>query len=134
MASAKAIQNELKELQKGALRRSGVIKAAYTHPGGAAEPCPGVLVEPDETNLFEVSPPHARPTAAAPAAAARRAVCSLRGTVQWTVGFFGPPDTIYTGGYFKMQMSFPKDYPFSPPTLRFTVRSPVHSVQPAPCP
>lgn len=29
-------------------------------------------------------------------------------------------DSIYHGGYFKAQMRFPEDFPFSPPTFRFT--------------
>jgi len=38
----------------------------------------------------------------------------------WEVAIFGPPDTIYTGGYFKTQLSFPPTYPFNPPEMRFT--------------
>ncbi|KAL9112828.1 MAG: hypothetical protein Q9227_002905 [Pyrenula ochraceoflavens] len=30
------------------------------------------------------------------------------------------PDSLYYGGYFKATMSFPKDYPYQPPTFRFT--------------
>lgn len=37
----------------------------------------------------------------------------------WEVAIFGPPDTLYHGGYFKARMTFPQDYPFSPPSLRF---------------
>lgn len=37
----------------------------------------------------------------------------------WQVSIFGPPDTPYQGGYFKAQMKFPVDYPYSPPKLRF---------------
>eukprot|EP00037_Helgoeca_nana_P031990 m.411592 g.411592 ORF g.411592 m.411592 type:complete len:246 (+) comp28698_c0_seq1:193-930(+) len=37
----------------------------------------------------------------------------------WNVAIFGPPETIYTGGYFKAQLSFPKTYPFSPPEMKF---------------
>lgn len=37
----------------------------------------------------------------------------------WEVAIFGPPGTPYEGGYFKANMKFPKDYPFSPPSLRF---------------
>ena len=37
----------------------------------------------------------------------------------WDVAIFGPPETIYEGGYFKAQMTFPTNYPYSPPTLRF---------------
>eukprot|EP00038_Savillea_parva_P006157 m.162053 g.162053 ORF g.162053 m.162053 type:complete len:247 (-) comp12137_c0_seq1:198-938(-) len=37
----------------------------------------------------------------------------------WDVAVFGPPETIYTGGYFKAQLIFPKTYPFSPPEMKF---------------
>jgi hypothetical protein len=33
------------------------------------------------------------------------------------VGIFGPPDTLYEGGYFKADMEFPTTYPFSPPKV-----------------
>lgn len=39
---------------------------------------------------------------------------------EWTVAIFGPPGTLYEGGYFKAIIKFPGDYPFSPPTFRFT--------------
>ncbi|XP_032455404.1 ubiquitin-conjugating enzyme E2 R2-like [Nasonia vitripennis] len=39
---------------------------------------------------------------------------------EWEVSIFGPPDTIYQGGYFKARMLFPIDYPYSPPSLHFT--------------
>lgn len=38
---------------------------------------------------------------------------------EWEVAIFGPPDTLYEGGYFKAHMKFPPDYPYSPPSLRF---------------
>lgn len=41
---------------------------------------------------------------------------------EWEVALFGPPDTLYQGGYFKAQMKFPPDYPYSPPTLRFLTK------------
>lgn len=37
----------------------------------------------------------------------------------WQVAIFGPPDTPYQGGYFKAELKFPMDYPYSPPRLRF---------------
>lgn len=39
--------------------------------------------------------------------------------LEWEVSIFGPPDTLYQGGYFKANMKFPLDYPFSPPSFRF---------------
>jgi len=38
---------------------------------------------------------------------------------KWKVGIFGPPETVYQGGYFKAELRFPSDYPLSPPNLRF---------------
>ncbi|CAL1535586.1 unnamed protein product [Lymnaea stagnalis] len=38
---------------------------------------------------------------------------------EWEVAIFGPPGTLYEGGYFKAHMKFPPDYPYSPPTVRF---------------
>ncbi|XP_070543529.1 ubiquitin-conjugating enzyme E2 R2-like [Ptychodera flava] len=38
---------------------------------------------------------------------------------EWEVAIFGPPETLYQGGYFKARMKFPQDYPYSPPTFRF---------------
>jgi ubiquitin-conjugating enzyme E2 R len=40
----------------------------------------------------------------------------------WNVTIFGPPETLLQGGYFKARMSFPKDYPYSPPTFRFETK------------
>ena len=37
----------------------------------------------------------------------------------WHVAIFGPPDTPYQGGYFRAKMSFPLDYPYSPPKMKF---------------
>lgn len=41
---------------------------------------------------------------------------------EWEVAIFGPPDTLYQGGYFKAHMKFPGDYPYSPPTIRFLTK------------
>lgn len=38
---------------------------------------------------------------------------------EWEVAIFGPPGTLYEGGYFKAHMKFPADYPYSPPSVRF---------------
>jgi ubiquitin-conjugating enzyme E2 G1 len=39
---------------------------------------------------------------------------------EWAVTIIGPPDTLYEGGFFNAIMTFPKDYPNSPPQCRFT--------------
>eukprot|EP00274_Cyanoptyche_gloeocystis_P004619 CAMPEP_0196653620 /NCGR_PEP_ID=MMETSP1086-20130531/3275_1 /TAXON_ID=77921 /ORGANISM="Cyanoptyche gloeocystis , Strain SAG4.97" /LENGTH=167 /DNA_ID=CAMNT_0041984913 /DNA_START=89 /DNA_END=592 /DNA_ORIENTATION=- len=39
---------------------------------------------------------------------------------EWTVCIVGPPDSPYEGGMFNAILSFPKDYPCSPPKMRFT--------------
>uniref|UniRef100_A0A8D8UNV1 Ubiquitin-conjugating enzyme E2 R2 n=1 Tax=Cacopsylla melanoneura TaxID=428564 RepID=A0A8D8UNV1_9HEMI len=41
---------------------------------------------------------------------------------EWEVAIFGPPETLYQGGYFKAHMKFPIDYPYSPPTIRFLTK------------
>merc|ERR1711993_204921 len=41
---------------------------------------------------------------------------------EWEVALFGPPDTLYQGGYFKAHMKFPSDYPYSPPSVRFITK------------
>ncbi|CAK9442313.1 uncharacterized protein LODBEIA_P60560 [Lodderomyces beijingensis] len=39
----------------------------------------------------------------------------------WNIGVMVlNPDSLYHGGYFKGQMRFPPDFPFSPPSFRFT--------------
>jgi len=41
---------------------------------------------------------------------------------EWEVAIFGPPETLYHGGYFKAHMKFPPDYPYSPPSIRFLTK------------
>merc|ERR1712168_1456870 len=41
------------------------------------------------------------------------------GMFLWEVALFGPPDTLYQGGYFKANLKFPSDYPYNPPSVRF---------------
>ncbi|KAK3097947.1 hypothetical protein FSP39_014749 [Pinctada imbricata] len=38
---------------------------------------------------------------------------------EWEVAIFGPPGTLYEGGYFKAHMKFPPDYPYNPPSVKF---------------
>ncbi|XP_035277600.1 ubiquitin-conjugating enzyme E2 R2-like [Anguilla anguilla] len=40
----------------------------------------------------------------------------------WEVAIFGPPNTLYEGGYFKARIKFPTDYPYSPPSFRFLTK------------
>merc|ERR1711863_3563 len=40
----------------------------------------------------------------------------------WEVALFGPPDTLYQGGYFKAHLKFPPDYPYNPPSIRFITK------------
>lgn len=54
------------------------------------DPVEGFTVEADETNFFE-----------------------------WKVWIEGPKDTCYAGGVFQLCLKFPKDYPMSPPELRY---------------
>lgn len=41
---------------------------------------------------------------------------------EWEVAIFGPPTTMYEGGYFKALMKFPPDYPYSPPSVKFLTK------------
>lgn len=41
---------------------------------------------------------------------------------EWEVAIFGPPGTLYEGGYFKAMMKFPSDYPYNPPSVKFMTR------------
>jgi ubiquitin-conjugating enzyme E2 R len=41
---------------------------------------------------------------------------------EWEVAIFGPPNTLYQGGYFKSAIKFPQEYPYSPPTVRFSTK------------
>ena len=38
---------------------------------------------------------------------------------KWSLLLLGPPDTIYEGGIFNAEMVFPKDFPNSPPLVKF---------------
>jgi len=39
---------------------------------------------------------------------------------EWQIILTGPADTPYEGGLFKARMTFPQDYPFMPPSMKFT--------------
>ncbi|CAI9117713.1 OLC1v1019169C1 [Oldenlandia corymbosa var. corymbosa] len=39
---------------------------------------------------------------------------------EWEITILGSPGTMYDGAFFKAKMSFPKDYPVNPPTVKFT--------------
>lgn len=41
---------------------------------------------------------------------------------EWEVAIFGPPNTLYQGGYFKSVIKFPQDYPYNPPSVRFSTK------------
>ena len=41
---------------------------------------------------------------------------------KWSVVIFGPTDTLYEGGFFKAILTFPEDYPNSPPQMKFTTK------------
>lgn len=43
-------------------------------------------------------------------------VCDLRGHI------FGPPDSPFAGGVFKLEVKIPPQYPFSPPKVKFITR------------
>ncbi|KAL9653827.1 hypothetical protein ABK040_012888 [Willaertia magna] len=41
---------------------------------------------------------------------------------EWEIIIVGPPETLYEGGMFRAVMTFPEDYPNSPPKLKFTTK------------
>ena len=38
---------------------------------------------------------------------------------KWQIMFEGPVDSLYEGGLFQIEMTFPEDYPNNPPTMIF---------------
>ncbi|BGO97870.1 Ubiquitin-conjugating enzyme E2-16 kDa [Rhodotorula toruloides] len=42
--------------------------------------------------------------------------------LHWTGTITGPPDSAYKGGKFNIDITFPTEYPFKSPTVKFTTR------------
>ncbi|KPV76054.1 uncharacterized protein RHOBADRAFT_43493 [Rhodotorula graminis WP1] len=42
--------------------------------------------------------------------------------LHWTGTITGPPDSSYKGGKFNIDITFPTEYPFKSPTVKFTTR------------
>ena len=40
-------------------------------------------------------------------------------TKEWNATLLGPPGSVYEGGVFKLHITFPGSYPFTPPKIKF---------------
>lgn len=41
---------------------------------------------------------------------------------RWHATIAGPPETVYEGGIFEMEITFPPQYPFKPPKIKFLTK------------